>query len=190
MVKKIGLFFAVVLLFSGCYSFYTHPEVRTTNNNTNALRLDGYYYTIEERPEAKYVTIMVLYQNGSIYGFYSNRFDLGETCSLKVVDDSMLDYSRHVGLSSQSSWAGYLIENNLITIKRIWGRFGETLYTYKGLIINDTTFIINQKNVEGSAQSSENGTKEEKNTYHFRSYSPKPDSTNKYIIIDEQIIQK
>lgn len=50
------------------------------------------------------------------------------------------------------------------------------VFTKKGEILNDSTFIINEVyEYDGKILSKEN------KLYHFYKYSPKPDSTNKYI---------
>lgn len=184
MVKKIGLFTIAIVFFAGCYNFYKHPEVRTTPNKSNKLRLDGYYYTLEEKSEALYSTILILYSNGCIYGFMGERINSHNFNFIN--SDNFIDTLSKFKLNStKDNWAGYSITDSLITIKRVWGRIGETLYTYKGVILNDTTFIIKKIITEGSIQYSENGIDDVNEIYHFRSYSPKPDSTNNFIIIDE-----
>lgn len=50
------------------------------------------------------------------------------------------------------------------------------VYTKRGSILNDSTFVI--KTV---SEFDRKKTLPENTTYHFRQFSPKPDSTNKFI---------
>jgi hypothetical protein len=76
-------------------------------------------------------------------------------------------------------WGIFIVENDAITIEYYNSRIIEGLPAYlnTGVILNDTTFVLKEQ--KRSKDGSELQIIDE--TYHFKKFSPKPDSTNKYL---------
>jgi hypothetical protein len=77
----------------------------------------------------------------------------------------------------KSNWGVFEIDGMLIKFER-WYPSDPPLKSYinSGLILNDTTFQITK-----SMRSDGSEVKEINEIYHFRSFSPKPDSTNSFV---------
>lgn len=77
-----------------------------------------------------------------------------------------------------SKWGLFVIDNQTIKFERYYPSDDITRWTYirEGIILNDTTFLITTSyRSDGSDFSIKN------EIYHFRQFSPKPDSTNNFI---------
>jgi hypothetical protein len=77
-------------------------------------------------------------------------------------------------------WGVFKINNDSIIYER-WlpTEIRYKSYTYKGVIINDTTFNITERFRLVNGLKDEFELRDE--TYHFRQFSPKPDSANNFI---------
>ncbi len=141
----------------------------------NQLKVDGYYsfnYTNEE----DYVSIYFFYKNGVILsggsglqrelpekeeGFRNGTFD-NKANSIKFL------------------WGVYQIEGSNIKFERWYpSEKPYRAYVNEGEILNDTTFRITQSYRTKNGKKTE--VSEENETYHFKAFSPKPDSTNAFI---------
>ena len=77
-------------------------------------------------------------------------------------------------------WGVFNIKNNQILYER-WCPSEPPYRTYvrEGNIINDTTFVITKLYRMVNGKKTEESELNE--VYHFKQFSPKPDSTNKFI---------
>jgi len=134
--------------------------------NGNQLRLDGYYYTEMENSEG------IIY---SRYAFYKNGIvrDLGSTKNLNQVNFLNGNY--------KFDWGLFIIENEHIKFERWYSNStGPYLaYVRAGKILNDTTFHITETYRLLNEEKTEFRLIDE--IYHFKQFSPKPDSTNNFI---------
>ena len=134
----------------------------------NKLKIDGYYLKKDETENYYYSFI-----------FYCNGIAIN-----LIVDSTLDDYikSLHNSVMYQikSYWGLYLIKNDTILTEHYQDEWIQGMKTYlkTGIIINDTTFIIKEEKraINGSELKVLN------DTFHFRKFSPKPDSTNQYIL--------
>jgi len=139
----------------------------------NQLRLDGYYY---EEFEGKYYSIYFIYEDGTLMygdgGFTKEEFIEHEK---QFTNDVWINDVKNY----KAYWGVFNIYNDSIAFER-WhpssgGPFSAYLRT--GKILNDTTFVITKsvcsKNGKEGQQLNE--------VYHFKSFSPKPDSTNNFV---------
>jgi hypothetical protein len=140
----------------------------------NQLRIDGYYY-FNYTNEEDYVRIYFFYKNGMIlYGGSSLLSELPE------LEKSYKDgtYYNHVK-SNKLAWGVYQIEGSKIVFEGWYGEKPYRVYGQEGVILNDTTFRINQGYRMKNGKKTEVESKNE--VYHFREFSPKPDSTNSFV---------
>jgi hypothetical protein len=137
----------------------------------NQLKIDGYYY----RDINHYLTVYFLYSDGTI--LYGSTFPANEL--QKHEDEYKTAEWQTIVKEYKHRWGLFKIEGNIIQFDR-WYPSNPPLKAYvrEGIILNDTTFRIaeyyrmqdgNKTNVE---------TLDE--IYQFKSFSPKPDSTNKF----------
>lgn len=176
-MTKILFLTAAILLTQNCKGILCRDNVLTIariENNSNKLRMDGYYYgdlvpTNSERPD-----IYLIYRNGIFSNAYSFNLSDAETGNVSLVY-SDLQYEH------KAAWGVYIINGSNIEIEywspRPCGAVG--LLYEKGVILNDTTFKINYW------KSSYNGNIENEGSpeaiFKFQEYSPKPDSIIKFI---------
>lgn len=197
MVNKIFILLLLISL-TGCdlqyFFFPRHPVIEPITNNTNRIRLDGYYYCLkhynykEGKADVKYsyAFSFIPYNNGCFFGVGCGDrllYKMDSISMIKTLDYSTKEMSMNKGYqSSHTCWGAYYFKNDTIVLKREGGRLGEALYTDIGVIINDTTFEIKQKITTGSMVDDENKIENVSMIYHFREFYPKPDSTNSIII--------
>jgi hypothetical protein len=140
----------------------------------NELRIDGYYYNKDSyRPQ---ICAFFLYKNGIILD--GSAFDIDNT-------NRMEEWYRNGHYAASAAkykfdWGVFQIEGSKIKYEK-WtpGAGPSWAFTYEGEILNDTTFVINKGY---RAKDAGNKTPSEYHLeYHFKQFSPKPDSTNRFI---------
>jgi len=176
MVRKIVILILTSIFISSCIIYATGVFdeklfLKRQNYIGNELRLDGYYYLLIGN---EIFGSMIFYRNGVVlfgkgsapnyepFSFMENQFNRYQT-DLRYQED-------------KTNWGIFIIKNNLIKIEN-WGTSsGGPLKSYlkDGKILNDTTFVLYNNSIEGEIDTV--GT-----IYHFKQYSPKPDSTNRFI---------
>lgn len=182
MNSKILSISALVLavVFSSCERSFEEIifrdeklSMKRTNYTGSELRTDGYYIKYDTISGEVWAATQFLYRNGVSCNGY--RFSLSES-ELSEFEEKYADgsyYDKYSG--NKLLWGIFQIEGNTIVFEG-WAHDHDGKYaTFKqyGTILNDTTFHI-YKDV----------FKEEKaldNTFHFKQFSPKPDSTNSFI---------
>jgi hypothetical protein len=153
-------------LFLGCDKLCDIPPLKTKRlaYNGNALRFDGLYHTKDAN------SLFFLYKNG--VGYYWGCVEHTITaipdrfrCSL---DAEMIAAGKKIPYA----WGIYLIQQDSIRIET-WGQVADCAYEtffQMGKILNDSTLLIQR--LRNAAIS---------DTFYFAAFSPKPDSTNKFI---------
>jgi hypothetical protein len=134
------------------------------------LRIDGYYFN-------KYGT-----GNLTVYFFYDNGILLyGSSFPIDHLSEHESDYidGEHYEFAKNLKyyWGVFNINGGEIMFER-WYPSQPPLRAFisSGTILNDTTFHINRfYHSDGSVSDEVN------ETYHFRQFTPKPDSTNIFI---------
>jgi len=160
--KKIAIVFLILL----CYSCKDEQlTLQKTPYTGNEIRTDGYfysYYTNNSNPPEEFIVVFFLYRNGVILsaGAY-------EKTNFDILEKAMV--ARYESLQNKKiGWGVFIIKDNRIEYEQRSTSVGGGLPVFKRsyFIENDTTL-----------RSSYAGT------YHFRQFSPKPDSTaaNKWI---------
>jgi hypothetical protein len=146
-----------------------------TDYTGNQLRIDGYYYYEYTIDNEIHWEVYFLYRNGIIFRAYSyKKSDL-----LKMEEQfKTAEFNAQIK-EHKNYWGLYLTNNNIIQFE-LWypanqdGSWPAAIKT--GEIINDTTFHI-------SSGMRSNGTEKAvfDETYHFKRFSPKPDSINNFV---------
>ena len=171
-MKKILLSIMIVLLSqTQCYRGDDDLlSIQLTPYTGNQLQIDGYYYQIGYDDQTIF----------SAYFFYKNGVLIycgGAEPSLEEMDNYIKKFfinSKHNKYMKYDCGL-FLIEGNNIKFDRWYpSEKPYKAFVREGVIINDTTFHITKS--YHSAGITEPRDRDE--MYYFRSFSPKPDSTN------------
>jgi hypothetical protein len=140
-------------------------------NESNALRLDGYYYREYSDPPRR--EIFFLYKNGVMMN--GGLVNLDELTAVEASYANGIYYLENSGFISR--WGQYKIENEHFSFEKWYPSTNNWIaYIKDGIVVNDTTFHIV---TSSTCDVSDFNIRDE--TYHFKKFGPKPDSTNQYI---------
>jgi len=176
MVKRTYFILVSVFLMASC-SYHLSMEKRPYIGNQ--LRIDGFYYTVgvDSFLHAGYF----FYRDGSV-SYRGGRY---HAATMKSSFHRDIINEKHILYARKGRFAGGLfqINDSIIKFEKWYPSPGgmHKCYIREGIIINDTTFIIraSYRSVKGKKKDFD----KENKLYHFRHYTPKPDSTNLYIHI-------
>ena len=142
----------------------------------NQLRVDGYYFSEYANGSIEYVSVYFLYRNAIIlYGFSGLLSELPE------LEESYRNgtFYKHVK-SVKFHWGVHQIEDSKIKYEQwVPSEKPYKAYVREGEILNDTTFRITQRYRYKNGEKTEVESKNE--VYHFKAFSPKPDSSNTFV---------
>lgn len=142
------------------------------------LRLDGYYYKYNYRyKDGIGVTIFFFYKNGVVMdGGYTNLSSLDE---YEKCFKTGSYYRWH--RDDRTTWGVHRIEDDKIQFEK-WTHYNQLRERFlrSGKILNDTTFVITKVLIRGDVRY----PKMAADTFHFKQFSPKPDSINAFILVD------
>jgi hypothetical protein len=180
-IKKIYnvLLIIMILLISSCGTCLSPEDeafsIKRIDYTGNQLKINGYYYIVfrADTKDEDQVQIYFFYRNGIIQ-------DEG----LNDRKDSLIYESMFIEPIFQKSkkkwkyaWGAFKIEENKIQFET-WGPGEGSMpaFNHSGDILNDTTFHITKL-----TRASGSFIRALDDTYHFKRYSPKPDSTNNFV---------
>lgn len=157
------VYYSLIILIIGCQDSFV---LKTTRFNPQVLKTNGYFVD-------KNKSVYFLYNNGIIlYGHshYNETIKEMETHLVQLSNKNSSIYKNKVG------WGVFRVIGENIEYDMWYPRADAPVYRRKGIILNDSTFKI-------TSFAKPNGKEfnELDEIYHFRSFSPKPDSTNKFI---------
>lgn len=170
------LAFLFLVLMGGCGKCQKDDELTLvkTPYHGDDIRLDGYYYLMSSTSNSFNDTYF-FYRDGTVLSCRGTP--VGESPFLfmeRLLKDPNIsnDLQKY-----KSGWGVFRIEDNNIAIDRWYAQEGILpAGLLEGIVLNDTTFQIT------SLTRVKTGEVREKNDlYHFRAFSPKPDSTNVFI---------
>ena len=167
--------FILVGSFSSCSKWHDDEKLTLPKQPYlgNELRTDGYYYYTMDSEYFRSITFF--YRNGVVFQ------PIGDAHSLQEVDEYVIN--KLVGENSyhdvQWSWELFNIENDRILINYWVPPKPHQCYIEEGTILNDTTFVLQRYYRMENGEVTDEGNINE--TFHFRQFSPKPDSTNMFI---------
>lgn len=177
-MKKYIIIFIFFVSFTSCEKimcredddelFFTRKEYIG-----NEARTDGYYHRIGYNGVIN--DVYFLFRNGVIMSLS------GAEDNIKEMDKYILDRINNREYDwPKFTYGVFLISDNKITVER-WqpSKCPYKTAVMAGNIINDTTFVINE--IYRMQDGAKTDIRELDRTYHFRQFSPKPDSTNNYI---------
>ena len=168
----IGSFF-LPLIFVGCNKMFPpdNLSLQRIPYSGNELRIDGYYYTEMYNYKEKFLNVYFFYANGIV------RYGGGGYLSCEEVEDCILNNQIIQG-KSRTDWGVFQVNGDNVKFERWYPSSGggAPAYVREGTILNDTTFHIT---LSYRSNGKERETKNE--MYHFRQFSHKPDSTNRFI---------
>jgi len=146
--------------------------LQRTNYTGNELRIDGYYYSVWS---GGFYDMRIFYGNGIVknIGSPTNGTTLPEA-------DNYISAMRAEIISKKHGWGVFIINGGNIILEE-WRQDNTKLiaFTREGTILNDTTFkFIQGYRLVGGVKTEVSALDE---TFYFRQYIPKPDSTNQYI---------
>lgn len=166
---------ALSWLLVGCDALTGHDELTFDKRPYlgDELRMDGYFYHQYTAPAGRHSSGEIT--GHDIYFFYRNGV-VRYVGSLESLDS--LTNEKFMDGTARYEWGLFQVDGDRIAFER-WYPPSKT-YTVaeirSGRILNDTTFVITAL----QRSNGENLTQREE-TYHFRPFSPKPDSTNRFI---------
>jgi hypothetical protein len=176
-MKIILILMAVLFSSNSCDKETLQDDELTLNKmpfTGNQLRIDGYYYSIDSQSNTIKASYF-FYKDGTVLhggGWpYENQFEgLESNFSSESWQENIKE--------NKLKWGVFQIDGDKISFERWYPSSGgpSPAYIRSGEIQNDTTFIIT-KSVRPK-------TGEEKvlnEVYHFKAFSPKPDSTNSFV---------
>jgi|JI10StandDraft_1071094.scaffolds.fasta_scaffold403849_2 hypothetical protein len=136
----------------------------------SALRLDGYYYHMYNPPNR---SIIFLYQSGVL--LYGGSISEDQVAGFETRYANGDYYN--VNKDNLMVWGNFRISQNLFFLERWYPSTNNLIaYVSEGEILNDSTFRITKSH---RCDGSSNNVEDE--TWHFKQFGPKPDSTNEYI---------
>lgn len=174
-MKALIIIFCMLLNIS-CKSIFSPEDDKLYMEREDyigtQIRLDGYYHRISY--ENKIFGGYFFYQNGII-------------ASLDGVEKTILEYDEYAENLSKSedyknqksTWGVFIIRNDSIFFERLYPAQPYQAYIREGVVLNDTTFCINSSYRMVKGKKTE--VREKNEIYHFKQFSPKPDSTNNFI---------
>jgi hypothetical protein len=169
-MKTMGIILYLSILLAGCNRLFPDEELLLPRTNyEGTLKISGYYYYYQQDPTG--TIVKYLFRNGIILsGYFFSTIDLNEVEIEMIKEYNLLQ-------KDKSRWGVFVINGNTIQYSGWSTSVGGGLPTGKciGTIENDTTFCIT-KSINSDGREFERN-----DVYHFRQFSPKPDSTNNFI---------
>lgn len=176
-MKSTILFLFVIIQFS-CVRMLPDEELTMTRipYTGKEFRIDGYYVgttNYSGKYQKNYTHFMFFYSNGVVFSSYS--YDINE--KIPDINEIIADMERY--RNSKDLWEVFQLENNVIHTQG-WTNSGsmccDRLYSLINSyfkIINDSTILFEKSTGYIIGNYNE--------YYHFKPFSPKPDSTNVFI---------
>lgn len=187
---RIVLIILVITIFS-CRGYEVLNKTKVPYSG-NSLRLNGYYYCLGKEFfngfNKNYTEGFFLFPNGVYLRVLNGSFDtkLNINQILLSFDQIVLDRIKIKNYSNNRiGWGLYSVRDSSIEIEN-WDHSADggayPTRTLKGKVVNDTTIHFHK--LIGAHPNNKGGKKKVisiNETYHFREFSPKPDSTNVFI---------
>ena len=173
---RLSLLFIIVFFsISSCKKWFKDEELTLPKQPYagSELRTDGYYYYTMDGEYFR--TITFFYKNGVVFRPPSGFHSLQEVDEY-VINELVGENRFH---DNQLSWELFNIENDRILFNYWVSPRPYQCYFLKGTILNDTTFVEQRYYRMEDGEVTDEGNLNE--TFHFRQFSPKPDSTNIFI---------
>ena len=174
----VSLIVLIALLGFTCKKIKGEDDKLSISKNPYAgkrLRVDGYYYYEYDTPSNR--RTLFFYNNGiSLYG---GTFPSADLLQQEAEFANGKFYSAIK--NDKLFWGVFQVDGDKITFERWYPSSGGPTHAYvrAGKILNDTTFQITESYRMQGGNKTEASAKDE--VYHFKKFSPKPDSTNVFV---------
>ena len=174
MNMKLLIVMTMFLLgMGGCTKWREDEELTLPKQpyTGNELRTDGYYFQDGETA----IIVMFLYEDGTM--IHAGSIPVQEIPQKEEMFKNG-EFYNHIK-NNKTCWCVYRIEDDKIATNYWVSPKPYQCFFEEGTILNDTTFVIQKYyRMENGEKTEETETDK---TYHFRQFSPKPDSTNMFI---------
>ncbi|HON21487.1 MAG TPA: hypothetical protein PLW70_09135 [Bacteroidales bacterium] len=177
-MKKIVFYFLLLVFCLSCEKLIAYKDfiLKKTLYTGNELRMDGYYYRYLDCEGNNCIFAYCFYRNGIVLHMG------GGALSLEEADEEIKQFiKRDINSNYERlNWGLFVIDNQTIKFELYYPQEYFTKWTgiMEGVILNDTTFRITSfYDLSNDERYTVN------DTFYFRQFSPKPDSTvaNKWI---------
>jgi len=162
----------IILSLSSCDKILVDDELTLNKKpyTSNQLQTDGYYFC----KFGNIYRIYFLFRDGVVLSGGDVFEDKLKEQEKKYVDGSFFESKKE----NKLYWGVFNLDTNIILIEKWYPSSGGGMPVYldKGEIQNDSTFLITK-----SIRSKTGEEKELNEIYHFKQFSPKPDSTNVFV---------
>ena len=149
-------------------------SIQRTDYLGDELRIDGYYYLIYG--DGNYMSETFFYRNGMLLKGNAGLVNNIEEHENNYSNGSFYDVVK----DSKSVWGVFKVTGNKIFFEKWYPTEGPLpAYVRSGVILNDTTFHITEVYRMQNGEKTDLSTTDE--IYHFKQFSPKPDSTNVFV---------
>jgi len=162
----------LIILFTSCNDLFSDERfsMSKTNYIGHEIKTEGYFYSQDINYER--TTVKIFYRNGIFLS--TNSYS---TYNLDIVEKELLSQIEMIK-DDKMNWGLFEVsDSSLTTEEYIDNPPSSKLITMKSFyeIKNDTTIILKRINHPGYKKETYN------EQFHFKQFSPKPDSTNVYI---------
>jgi hypothetical protein len=174
-ILRLSLISFVLCCFISCDS--AEKLVLPREELTSNFRIDGYYYNKKEGGYSTYF----FYKNGVVFtygcGYTGNDLKELDICLQKL----LAKYSTIK--PARFDWGIYLINGTNIKIEKWVSTAASTYPTnlFEGQLIGDEKFTLTKQTGNEYYVKKNKTISEISLDFNFRQFSPKPDSTNKFI---------
>ncbi len=166
------LILCLVLFLQACGYLMSDDKLTLTKTpyTGNELRTDGYYYMQDEQG----TVLFFLYRNGiKLQCYHHSTTDFSEIESRLVGEDYLRSLKKE-----KTRWQLFVVQESSFIFEG-WGTSvggGRPAFRCISIIENDTTIRITRTIQNGGDQ-----IFDKNDVYHFRPFSPKPDSINAFL---------
>lgn len=174
---KYLLLFITLFIMQNCIRQISYKDdtlsIQRKDYLGDELKIDGYYYLIYG--DGDYITATFFYRNGILL-----KGNAGLVSDIEELENSYVNDYNDAVKDVKSMWGVFKVTENKIFFERWYPSEGAlSAYVRSGVILNDTTFHITEVYRMQKGQKTEISTTDE--MYHFKQFSPKPDSTNVFV---------
>ncbi len=154
--------FLLLLAIGSCVALKP-LKMQRVDNLTNRIRTDGIYLSHETRSSRDFSEITVLYNNGTFLHL-ERRIETDD--DIKSWREYFQKNNYHY--ETPYCWGIYQLQHDSILFESwLSADYYYPTYSYSGGVLNDSTITIKESTTT--------------DTFRFVEFSPKPDSTNKFI---------
>ncbi len=174
MVKKCLILFGLILSLNNCEKS-SEFELKKEPYVGDNLQIDGYYFKkyFNENTNHEAISVYFMYRDGVLLYGGDNNFE-----GFEELEDFYNQGYYNLVMDIQYYWGTFSIEENNLNMKHWESGQGGNLpvIDLKCTILDDITFVIEEGSVSNSS-----GNIIFRDTFHFKQFTPKPDSLNQFV---------